>query len=197
MNWKGIRVGCAMTGSFCTFSRAFEEYRKLKAEGASLLPVMSRNAWGTDTRFYRAEEARAIFREIAEREALHTIEEVEPIGPKKLVDLMVVMPCTGNTMAKIALGITDTPAAMAVKSALRVGTPVLLAPATNDGLGISAKNIGLLLSTKNIFFVPFGQDDPEKKPQSLVARFDLFLNAAEKALEGKQLQPVLAEKMER
>lgn len=188
---KDKRIGCCMTGSFCTFDRAFDAYRQLALAGARLLPVMSENAYETDTRFHAAADARRIFEQIAGREIIHTIRDAEPIGPKKMVDLMTVMPCTGNTVSKIVNGVVDTPAVMAVKSTLRAGRPVLIAVATNDGLGICAKNIGQLLAVKNVFFVPFAQDDPENKPQSLVARFDLAFAAAEAALEGRQLQPIL------
>jgi len=190
---NGIRIGCCMTGSFCTFRPAFEAWRALKDAGAELLPIMSQNAYETDTRFYTAGDARNIFRELAGREILHTIKEAEPIGPRKLVDLMIVAPCTGNTLSKIANSIVDTPVSMAVKSTLRVGRPVLLAVSTNDGLGLCAKNIGTLLAARNIFFVPFRQDDPVNKPQSLVARFDLLLSAAEEALKGRQIQPILTQ----
>lgn len=188
---KNVRVGCCMTGSFCTFRAAFEAWKELREAGAELMPIMSNNAYETDTRFYAAGDARNIFRELAGREIVHTIVDAEPIGPKKLVDLMIVSPCTGNTLAKIANAVVDTPAAMAVKSALRVGIPVLLAVSTNDGLGLSARNLGTLLSARNVFFVPFRQDDPVKKPQSLVARFDLLLPAAREALAGRQIQPIL------
>jgi len=188
---KGVRVGACMTGSFCTFSKAFEAWRDLKSAGAELLPVMSENAFSTDTRFYKAQEARRIFESVAGREIIHTIDLAEPIGPKGLTDLMIVSPCTGNTLAKIAMGIVDTPAALAVKSTLRNGKPVLIAVSSNDALGIGAKNLGALLAMKNVFFVPFGQDDPEKKPCSLVSDFSLVTQAARAALEGKQLQPIL------
>jgi len=188
---KGIRAGCAMTGSFCTFSKAFEAWKDLKSAGAEILPVMSFNAYGTDTRFYKAEDARNIFEKIAGRKIISTIGEAEPFGPKKMADIMIVSPCTGNTLAKIANGIVDTPVAMAVKSTLRNGCPVLIAVSSNDSLGIGAKNLGALLSMKNIYFVPFGQDDPIGKPQSLVAKFDLLTEAAKAALNGKQLQPML------
>ena len=188
---RDVNIGCCVTGSFCTFDRAFDAYREFAAAGARLLPVMSDHAYKTDTRFHAASDARRIFESVAGREIIHTIRDAEPIGPKKLVDLMVVMPCTGNTISKIANAIVDTPVTMAVKSTLRVGRPVLIAVSTNDGLGNCAKNIGQLLATKNVFFVPFAQDDPENKPQSVVARFDLAREAAQAALEGRQLQPIL------
>lgn len=187
----GVRIGCAMTGSFCTFKKMFEIWEKLREEDADLYPIMSFNAAETDTRFYKAKEAVGIFEEITGKKVWKHIGQVEPIGPKKLLDLLIVAPCTGNTLAKMANGITDTPAALAVKSHLRNGRPVLVAVSTNDGLGQSAKNIGLLLGVKNIYFVPFGQDDCLEKPNSLVAKFDLIPDSAAEALAGHQIQPIL------
>lgn len=188
---EGARIGCVMTGSFCTFKPVFEAWRALRAAGAELTPIMSFNARSLDTRFYPAREAVSIFEEICGNELLETIPQVEPIGPKKLLDLLVVAPCTGNTLAKIAAGITDTPAALAVKSHLRNGRPVLIAVSTNDALGASAINIGKLMNTRHIFFVPFRQDDPENKPNSAVARFEKIPESAAFALENQQIQPVL------
>lgn len=186
-----IRAGCAMTGSFCTFKKAFDAWRSLKNAGFDILPIMSDAAYSTDTRFYPADAAQKIFSEIAGKGIIHTIREAEPIGPKNLTDITIVSPCTGNTLSKIANGVVDTPVAMAVKSTLRNGKPVLIAVSSNDALGIGAKNLGALLSMRNIYFVPFGQDDPAGKPQSLVAGFDLLTEAALAALDGKQLQPIL------
>ena len=188
---KGARVGCAMTGSFCTFSKAFRAFEALRAAGAELFPIMSENAYALDTRFGSAAAMRSRLREICGREIWHTLPDVEPIGPKKLLDLVLVAPCTGNTLAKLARGACDTAAAMAVKSHLRNGGNVLLAVSTNDGLGRSAANIGALLAMKHIFFVPFRQDDFIAKPDSLVADFALVPEAAEAALRGKQMQPLL------
>lgn len=188
---KGVRIGCAMTGSFCTFEKAFEAWRALGETGAELVPIMSENAYTLNTRFYSAEDSRRIFREIAGREILTGIEQVEPFGPKKMVDMTIVSPCTGNTLSKIANGIVDTPVAMAVKSTLRNHRPVLLAVSTNDGLGIGARKLGALMAMRGIYFVPFGQDDPIKKSQSLVAHFDRLVDAARAALNGEQLQPLL------
>lgn len=187
---KGARVGCAMTGSFCTFKAMFEAWRALAQTGAELYPIMSFNASRLDTRFYPACKAVGIFEEITGRKVWNTIEQVEPIGPKKLLDLLIVAPCTGNTLAKIANGITDTPAALAVKSHLRNSRPVLIAVSTNDGLGQSAKNLGALLPVKQFYFVPFRQDDCVEKPNSLVADFNLIPEAAAEALRGHQMQPV-------
>ena len=187
----GVRVGCAMTGSFCTFKNVFEMWKGMKEEGAELFPIMSFNACRLDTRFYAARDAVRIFEEITGRNVWNTIEQVEPIGPKKLLDLLIVAPCTGNTLAKMAYGITDTPAALAVKSHLRNERPVLVAVSTNDGLAKSALNIGALMQTKHIFFVPFGQDDFKGKPNSLVAKFEYTAEAALEALQEQQIQPIL------
>ena len=185
-----LTFGYALCGSFCTFSKSLEQMRALAEDGYHLVPVMSYNAAKTDTRFGKAEHFLQEIHDICGREVIQTIVGAEPIGPKKLVDLMIVAPCTGNTLAKLANGITDTPVTMAVKSNLRIGRPVLLALATNDALAASAQNIGKLLNTKNVYFVPLAQDDPEKKPYSLVADFEKLLPAALAALEGRQLQPV-------
>ena len=188
---QGARIGCAMTGSFCTFSKAFAAFEALRAAGAELYPIMSNNAYALDTRFGGAADMRGRLEAICGRKIWHELSEVEPIGPKKLLDLVLVAPCTGNSLAKLALGICDTPAVMAVKSHLRNGRAVLLAVSTNDGLGRSAANIGALLGMKHIFFVPLRQDDYTGKPNSLVADMERIPEAASAALKGRQLQPVL------
>lgn len=193
MNMEEMRIGCAMTGSFCTFRRTFEAWKKLKATGASLVPIMSFNAASIDTRFYPAAEAMAELGAIAGRRVLRTLAEVEPIGPKKLLDMLVIAPCTGNTLAKLAHGIADTPVTLAAKSHLRNGRPVVLAVSTNDGLGANAANIGALLARKHIYFVPFRQDDSREKPNSLVADFGLLNETIVEAAGGRQIQPVLRE----
>ena len=187
---RGAKIGCVMTGSFCTSKPAFAAWRPLRDAGAELTPIMSYNACSLDTRFYPSAEAVALFEDICGRKILNTIPQVEPIGPKKLLDLLIIAPCTGNTLAKIAQGITDTPAALAVKSHLRNERPVLVAVSTNDALSASAINIGKLLNTRHIFFVPFRQDDPENKPRSAVARFEKIPESAAFALENRQIQPV-------
>ena len=189
---EGIKIGMAMCGSFCTFSKAFEQMIKLKAAGAELTPIMSYHAATLDTRFGTAEENIMTAENICGRGVINTIPLAEPVGPKKMFDLLIVCPCTGNTMAKLAAGITDTPVTMAVKSHLRNGRPVLIAAATNDALSASAKNIGTLLNIKNIYFVPIKQDDFVKKPRSAVADFSVIPEAAKAALNGRQLQPILA-----
>ena len=188
---SGKRIGFAMTGSFCTFSQVFPEAQRLADEGASLYPILSDNVWSLDTRFYTAEQVKSRLEAICGRPIWHTLPEVEPIGPKHLLDLLIVAPCTGNSLGKLAGGIIDTPVVMAAKSQLRNGGPVLLAVSTNDALAMCAKNIGALLACRNFYFVPFRQDSPEKKPASLVARFDLLFESACAALEGRQLQPLL------
>lgn len=184
------KIGFAMCGSFCTFQPALEQMHRLAEEGHSLLPIMSYNASSTDTRFGRASDFIWELEDTCGKKVIKTIPDAEPIGPKRMVDLMVVAPCTGNTLAKLACGITDTPVTMAVKSSLRIGLPVVLALATNDALAASAQNLGRLLNVKNVYFVPLRQDDPEKKPVSLVCDFSKLLPTCEAALRGKQLQPV-------
>jgi len=188
---RDVRLGCAMTGSFCTFKVVFEAWERVRALGAQMTPIMSFNAASVDTRFFRAEEARRLFGEIAGREPMTRLDEVEPIGPRKLLDALVIAPCTGNTLAKLANGIADTPVTLAAKSHLRNGRPVVIAVSTNDALGQNAANIGRLLATKHIFFVPFGQDDAEGKPNSLVARFEMIPECVGEALEERQIQPIL------
>ena len=186
-----MRIGCAMTGSFCTFKAVFEAWRALKATGAALTPIMSFNAASVDTRFYPAAEAVAEFASITGKKPLATLQAVEPIGPKKLLDVLVIAPCTGNTLAKLAGGIADTPVTLAAKSHLRNGRPLVIAVSSNDALAQNAKNIGQLLAMRNIYFVPFAQDDPAGKPNSLVARFEWLPETVKYALEGRQIQPIL------
>ena len=186
---KDLKVGFVLTGSFCTFSRAIEQMKQLKDDGCEILPVMSYHAYGIDSRFGKAKDFIHKIEQITGKDVICTIDQAEPIGPKKLTDVMVIAPCTGNTLAKLALGITDTPAVMAAKSHLRGEKPLILAVATNDALKASAQNIGRLMNTKNIYFVPMKQDDPEKKPTSVIADFNYVLPAAIASLEGKQLQP--------
>jgi dipicolinate synthase subunit B len=185
-----IRVGFVMTGSFCTFEEVLNEMRKLAQAGYDIIPIMSEKAYSTDTRFGAAADFISRIQDITGKEIIHNIIQAEPIGPMRMTDIMLVAPCTGNTLAKLALGITDTAATMAVKSHLRNGGPVVLAVSTNDALGGAAKNIGLLINYKNIYFVPMSQDSPELKPRSVVADFGCILPTLEKALSGVQLQPV-------
>ncbi|MGM9639912.1 MAG: dipicolinate synthase subunit B [Faecousia sp.] len=188
---KDLVIGFALCGSFCTYQKAMASLEKVAAAYKTVIPIFSQSGWETDTRFGDAVQHIRRAEEICGTAALHTVAQVEPIGPKKLLDALVVAPCTGNTLAKLAHGIADGPVTMAAKSHLRNGRPIVLAVSTNDGLGAAAENIGRLLARKHIFFVPFGQDAPEKKPTSLVADFEKLPQALELALEEKQLQPLL------
>ena len=185
-----MNIGFALCGSFCTYERVFPVMERL-AEKHQLYPIFSKVSATTDSRFGKAADFLARARAISGREPIVTIAGAEPIGPKKLLDVLVVAPCTGNTLAKLSHSIADTPVTMAVKSHLRNGRPVVIAVSTNDGLAGAAENIGRLLARKNCYFVPYGQDDPEKKPTSLVAHFELIPAVVEAAMDGKQLQPML------
>ena len=189
--FENIRIGYAVTGSFCTFEKAFEQAKILREMGAEIVPIMSENAFGKSTRFGESGENVRKFEEICGREIISDIESAEPIGPKNLTDIMVISPCTSNTLSKLACSITDTSVTMAVKSHLRSGKPVLLAIASNDSLSGSAKNIGELLNRRNYYFVPMRQDDIEKKPTSLVADFTLIPKCVELAMKGLQLRPII------
>ena len=184
------RLGFALCGSFCTFEKVIEEMEKL-AEIYDVIPIMSEGAASTDTRFGKAEDFRKRIAGICGREPITTIAGAEPIGPKALLDILLIEPCTGNTLGKLANGITDTAVTMAAKAHLRNGRPVVIAVSTHDALGASAQNIGRLLNAKNVYFVPMGQDSPEGKPASVVAHFDKTAGAIEAALSGKQIQPLL------
>ena len=190
--FQGLRVGYAMTGSFCTFAKSFEQAELLATEGADIIPVMSENAANISTRFGSAEENIRRLMKISGRDIITSIEDAEPIGPLDMTDIMVVAPCTSNTAAKLANGITDTAVTMAVKSHLRSGKPVLLAVASNDSLLGSAKNIGELFNRKNYYFVPMRQDDIIRKPASLVAEFSMLPEAVVSALNGIQLRPLIS-----
>lgn len=185
-----IKLGYAITGSFCTFSKSLEAMRALIGGGYELVPVMSYNAMQLDTRFFKAAD---FYREVVNmtgRTPIADIVAAEPLGTKEKLDLMLISPCTGNTLAKLALGITDTPVTMAVKAHLRNNRPVLIALSSNDALGANAKNLGIMLNTKNIFFVPFGQDNPNLKTKSLIADFTKIPDAVAAALAGRQMQPL-------
>jgi len=185
-----MTIGFAMCGSFCTFSEVFP-VMELLSRDYQVIPIFSGAAGRIDSRFGTAGEHLRLASEICGTPALTSIPEVEPIGPKKLLDALVIAPCTGNTLAKLAHSIADTPVTMAAKSHLRNGRPVIIAVSTNDGLAGAAENIGKLLARKHYYFVPFGQDDPVKKPASLIADFSRLPQALEEALEGRQLQPLL------
>ncbi len=183
-------LGFALCGSFCTFRKILPVMQRL-AEGYQLVPIMSFQAYQTDTRFGTAQEFRTAVEDICKRPIIHTISGAEPFGPKKLLDLLIIAPCTGNTLGKLANGISDTPVTLAAKAHLRNARPVVVAVSTNDGLTGNAKNIGTLLNTRNYFFVPFGQDDPVTKEASLVAHMDAIPDTVKAALNGKQIQPLL------
>ena len=185
-----MNIGFAMCGSFCTYAQVFPVLEILSSVN-TVTPIFSQIAWETDSRFGTAAEHIARAEEICGCKALHTIEQVEPIGPKKLLDALIIAPCTGNTLAKLARSIADGPVTMAAKSHLRNGRPVLIAVSTNDALAGAAENIGKLLGRKHYYFVPFGQDDPKNKPTSMVADFEKIPQALDAALEGKQIQPLL------
>lgn len=187
-------LGFAICGSFCNFKEILPLMSEAKRKYKEILPIMSENSRNTDTRFFKAQDFYEKVTEIAERDVICSIVDAEPIGPKKLVDMMVICPCTGNTLSKLAYGITDTPVTMAVKSHLRSGGKLLIALSTNDALSGSFEAIAKMKNRKNVFFVPMYQDDTETKPSSLTFVKPLFLSALEKAYEGKQLEPMLTQK---
>lgn len=191
MSLDGVKVGFALTGSFCTFKTTIEKIKELVEAGAEVIPVMSFNAYNIDTRFGKATDLVAEIEDITKHKVVNSFVEAEPFGPKNVVDIMVIAPCTGNTLAKLANGITDTPALMAAKSSLRNGNSLVLGVSTNDGLSNNAANIGKLLNTKNIYFIPFRQDNPITKPNSLVFDSNYIIKTIEVALNKEQLQPVL------
>lgn len=185
------RLGFALTGSFCTFKTVFSVVRALKEAGYDITPILSYAAAREDTRFFTREQVWQTLEEITGRRPMATLPEVEPIGPKKLLDAYIIAPMTGASLGKMAHGVFDTPALLGAKSHLRNGRPVLVAPSTNDGLGAAAENIGKILAMRNVYFVPFGQDDPIGKPRSLVADFSKIPEALAAALAGAQMQPLL------
>ncbi len=191
MKLEGRTVGFALTGSFCTYSKIFPQVERLVQLGAEVIPIMSEISYTTDTRFGKAEEHIKRLEKITGKEVIASVKEAEPIGPQKLLDVLVVAPCTGNSLAKIAAGMADTSVTLAVKSHLRNRRPVVIGISTNDGLGNNAKNIGALANMKNVYLVPFGQDDWNAKENSLISHMDLIIPTVEHAMDGKQLQPVL------
>ncbi|MDY2628837.1 MAG: dipicolinate synthase subunit B [Lachnospiraceae bacterium] len=191
MSLQGKRIGIAFTGSFCTYEKVFEELRKLAEDGAWIQTVFSNAASTINSRFGNAGDFVKMAEKITGNRPMMTIAEAEPIGPGSLFDILVLFPCTGNTIAKLANGITDTPVLMAAKAHLRNNKPLLISVSTNDALGLNMKNIGLLINAKNIFFVPFGQDNPLKKPNSMISHTELLIPSLEAALEGRQYQPIL------
>lgn len=182
-----------MTGSFCTLSKAMPVLKSLSESGYDVVPIMSEMVSGTDTRFGKASDFINQMEEYTGKKIICSVKDAEPIGPKKMLDALIIAPCTGNTLSKIANGITDSCVSMAAKAHLRNRRPLILSVATNDGLGAGAKNIGLLLNTSNIYFVPFGQDDPKGKPTSIISHIDMTEITLKAALEGQQYQPVIKE----
>jgi len=191
MKLKGKKIGLGITGSFCNYSKLPNIIEKLKAEGAEIIPIFSSASQTYDTRFNNSKEFIDEITNLTENKPVLTIVDAEPIGPNNLIDIMLILPCTGNTVAKLAYAITDNAVLMATKSHLRNGKPVVLAISTNDALGMGAKNIGILLNSKNFYFVPFKQDAPDKKPNSLSFNSEKVILALEEALDGKQIQPIL------
>lgn len=191
-----LRVGFCMCGSFCTFSKVIPIMQKLVDEGAEVFPIMSETAFSTDTRFGKAREHIERIEKICSKKIISSLVQAEPIGPKKMLDVLIIEPCTGNTLSKLANGITDGCVTMAAKAHLRNMRPVLIAVSTNDGLSTSAKSIGVLQNRKNVYFVPYTQDDPFLKENSLVADFEKTIVAMHLALEGRQMQPVILQNPE-
>ncbi len=196
MDWTNITVGYALSGSHCTFAEVMPQIARFVNAGAKVIPIISNSLLTTDTRFGTAEDWRKQLKDITGNDIISSIVEAEPLGPSKLLDVLVIAPCTGNTTSKLANAITESAVLMAAKAQMRNCRPLVLAISTNDGLGLNAMNIARLLVAKNIYFVPFGQDAPNKKPNSLVARMDLIMEACEAALQGKQLQPLLIERFQ-
>lgn len=188
---KDINVGFALTGSFCTFDKAIAEIEAFVRSGANVIPIMSFNAYSTDTRFGKAEYFIEKIEKLTGNKIIASIVDAEPIGPKGLTDILIILPCSGNTLSKLANGIYDTPVTLAVKSHLRNQKPVLIGVSSNDSLSASAKNIGALLNYKHYYFIPMRQDDPVKKPFSIVCDFNKAMESARYALEGKQIEPII------
>lgn len=191
MSLKGKTIGVAFTGSFCTFDKAFQELQKLVGEDALVQTIFSNAACSYDSRFGKSQSFVERAEEITGVKPMLTIPQAEPIGPGSLLDILVLFPCTGNTLAKLANGITDTPVLMAAKAHLRNNKPLLISISTNDALGMNMRNIGLLMNAKNVYFIPFGQDNPKKKPNSMIAHTELLIPSIKAALEGRQYQPVI------
>jgi len=194
MKLAGKTVGFGLTASHCTYEEVFPQIERFVQQNINVIPIVSYSMQTTDTKFGRAEDWLNRLRQITGHELITNIVEAEPLGPQKKLDVMVIAPCTGNTLSKLANAITDGPVLMAAKATLRNRRPVVVAISTNDALGLNAANLAKLLTAKHIYFVPFGQDAPEQKPTSLVAKMDLLLETCEAALDGVQLQPMLIER---
>ncbi|WP_059053449.1 dipicolinate synthase subunit B [Paenibacillus senegalimassiliensis] len=194
MNWQGKTVGYAITGSHCTFAEVMPQVQRFVDGGAKVVPIISHTVLMTDTRFGKSEDWRKQLKDITGNDIISSIVEAEPLGPSKLLDVLVIAPCTGTSTSKLANAVTDSPVLMAAKAQLRNGRPLVIAVSTNDGLGFNLANIAKLIVAKNVYFVPFGQDNPTAKPNSLVADMSLVPEACYAALEGKQLQPLIIER---
>lgn len=186
-----IKLGYAICGSFCTFSETIKQIENLSNDNYDITPILSENAAKTDTRFYKATDFITVVEEICNKKAIKTIVDAEPIGPRKLFDILLIAPCTGNTLSKLANGITDSSVTMASKAHLRNNRPLVIGVSSNDALSATCKNIGVLLNRKNVYMVPFGQDDFEAKPCSLVCDFNKIPDTLKKALNREQIQPLL------
>lgn len=194
MNLNGLKIGFALTGSFCTIDKIIPQLIKLVIEEKTeVFPILSYSFINFNTHYGSGLDWKVKIENITSKNAISTIIDAEPIGPENFLDIVIVAPCTGNTLSKLANGISDTPVLMAVKAQLRNSKPVVLGISTNDALGMSAKNLGVLLNTKNVYFVPFGQDSPFDKPNSLVAHFELIPEVVSEAIKGKQYQPLIKE----
>ncbi|WP_124727527.1 dipicolinate synthase subunit B [Staphylospora marina] len=194
MKFDGLTIGFGMTGSHCTHDEVLPQMKRLVELGADVIPIISHTVATVDSRFGTAEHWKRMIRDLTGKDPLTTIQEVEPFGPNGTLDCLVIAPCTGNTMARLANALTDGPILMAAKAQMRNHRPVVLAVSTNDALGLNSFNLAKLLAAKDIYFVPFGQDNPQKKPKSMVARMELIPETCLAAIEGKQLQPMLVEK---
>lgn len=192
MSINGLKIGIGITGSFCTFEKVFELLKQLVKEGALVSTVFSPISQNIKCRFGNGEDFLKRAEQITGRTPITTIAGAEPIGPKHMFDIFIILPCTGNSLAKLANGIVDSPVLMASKSHLRNASPLLLSISTNDALSMNLKNIGLLMNMKHIFFVPFAQDNPEGKPNSLIADYSMLIPSIEAAMSHRQLQPVLS-----
>lgn len=191
MRLKGVKVGFALTGSHCCLDFVIPQLRNLVNEGAEVFPIISQTVDTTDTRYGTSDKWKKEIKDITGRDAVTKMVDIEPIGPQKLLDILLVAPCTGNTLAKLANGITDGPVLFSVKAQLRNQRPVVLGISTNDGLSMNARNLGILLNVKNLYMVPFGQDNPIEKPNSIMSKWDLITETLLEALKGRQYQPVL------
>lgn len=191
MSFEGVKIGFVFTGSFCTFSKVIPKMKLLVKSGAKIIPIMSFNSYNLDTKFGKAKDFIEKIENIAGNSIIHSITDAEPIGPKNMTDIMIIAPCSGNTMAKLSYDIIDTPATMAAKSHLRNNRPLVIAPSTNNGLSGNAENIGRLLNKKNYYFVPFRQDNPITKPRSIVFDEEYIIKTLEYALNNEQISPIL------